>query len=136
MLDDIDILVAELKSLDKEAADNDDDATDDKMAGDMKRETEMGLIPAGRGSKVPPKGFFLETGLDELMKKMSNGKDTLSNACFRKAMAGGYEEAKLNLFKRFLVPGAYANYDERIISTKQFRDFLFNEGSLSLSLQL
>jgi len=93
MLDDIDILVTELKSLDKEAADADGDVSDDKTAGDMNRETEMGLVPQGRVSKAPPKGYFIESGLNSLIKQMTKGKDTVDNESFRKAMAGGYEEA-------------------------------------------
>lgn len=128
MLDDIDMLVEELKSLDKEAADEDDDESDNKTASSMKRETEMGLVPQGKARHLPPKEKYLESGLKMILKTMSDDKDTLDNRFFRKVMAGGYEEAKLNLLKRYICPGAYASYDERIITTEKFYEFLMNSG--------
>lgn len=126
MLDDLDGLVNELKSLEKKAVDEDEDNSN--SAADSRAASVVPVRRDKHGNVIPPKqaGSFVKLGIKLLIsQKLNRGKDCVEDADMKKLMGAGYTDARLKLIRRRVGDQDNDGY----ISIERFESWLGNECS-------
>jgi len=125
MLDDLDGLVNELKSLEKKAVDEDDSDTSN-AASDSKAAAVVPVRKDKHGNVIPPKeresGSFIKMGIKILMssKIVKAGSQTVEDSDLKRVMGAGFNNARLKLIRRRV--GDPEN--DGFISSERFEEWL------------
>ena len=114
ILDSIDGLVEELKTLNKQTEDDDDD---DNKSDERGKPDSSELVPVDGGHHE--KRSFILDGIDLIVDQIAEGEEIFTPDMLQKAMGDGWSKPRANLYNRHLGEG-----EDFTITTEKFKDYL------------